>query len=103
MKGRDRETDKPPRSQDRGWPAATWKLPGCPRPQLRRPSKQPQGRRGAAAGGGELDLRVTEGQGGSWKLWGDQGWFRDPGSETVDSAAGLSSQGGGAEKTILGP
>lgn len=72
-------------------------------PQLPRPSKQPQGRRGAAAGGRELELGVTEGWGGSWKLRGDQGWFRDPGSETVDSAAGLSSQGGGAEKTILGP
>lgn len=103
MKGRDRETEKPPGARRGGGLLRPGSGQAVCRPQLPCQSNQPQGRRGAAAGGGELDLGVTEGQGGSWKLRGDQGWFRDPGSETIDSAAGLSSQGGGAEKTILGP
>lgn len=64
----------------------------------------------SSPGGGGVQPQVGESWSWGWRRWGgsrklrgDQGWFRDPGSETVDSAAGLSSQGGWAEKTILGP
>lgn len=66
MKGRDGERDKPPRSQEGGWPAAAWKRPGCPpTPAPPVQASSPRGGGGAAVEGGELVPGVTEGQGGS--------------------------------------
>ena len=66
MKGRDGEGDKPPRSQEGGWPAAAWKRPGCPPPPAPL-SKQaaPEEVGVQLRSGGELVPGVTEGQGGS--------------------------------------
>lgn len=67
-------------------------------PSLPVQASSPGGGRVQLQAWGELVPGVMEGRGGSWKLREDQGWCRDPGSETMASAAGLSSRGGGAEE-----
>lgn len=74
MKGRDGERDKPPRSQEWGWPAATWKRPGCLRPPAPAPKQAAPGEAGCSRrweragaggdGGGEAAGSSGETKGG---------------------------------------